>query len=283
VVRAILGLFRDCGNRADHRRARLKYLLAEWGMERLKSRVEAALGYALLAPCSDEVWDTDDHVGWHEQGDGRWFYGLHVPYGLIADDNAARLKSALREICRRYQPVLGLTVGKSILLGDVRWEDRPGIEDLLRRHGVRLDGDLSNIRRWSLACAALPTCCLAITEGDRILGGVVDHLEFELARLGLAGERLSLRVTGCPNGCARPYVADVGLVGRSPGRYAIWLGGRRLGDRLGFLYRDSVPLEQLVASLVPLLAYFRQSRESGETFGDFCARKGPAELQKAAG
>ena len=282
VVQAILQLFRDFGNRSDRRQARLKYLLAEWGLERLKGRVESVLGYALPGPRPDEVWDIDDHVGWREQGDGRWFYGLHVPCGLIADDNAARLKSALREICRRYQPAVGLTPGKSLLVCDIRWEDRPGIEDLLRRHGVRPDGDLSNIRRWSTACVALPSCGLAITESERILAGLVDQLEVGLARLGLAGERISLRLSGCPNGCARPYVADIGLVGRSPGRYAIWLGGRRLGDRLGFLYRDSVPLEQLVAALLPVLAYFQQAREAGETFGDFCSRKGCADLQKKA-
>jgi sulfite reductase (ferredoxin) len=282
VVQAILQLFRDFGNRSDRRQARLKYLLAEWGLERLKGRVESVLGYALPGPRPDEVWDIDDHVGWREQGDGRWFYGLHVPAGLIADDNAARLKSALREICRRYQPAVGLTPGKSLLVCDIRWEDRPGIEDLLRRHGVRPDGDLSNIRRWSTACVALPSCGLAITESERILAGLVDQLEVGLARLGLAGERISLRLSGCPNGCARPYVADIGLVGRSPGRYAIWLGGRRLGDRLGFLYRDSVPLEQLVAALLPVLAYFQQAREAGETFGDFCSRKGCADLQKKA-
>jgi len=282
VVQAILQLFRDCGNRSDRRHARLKYLLADWGLDRLKGRVEGVLGYALPGPRPDDVWDIDDHVGWCEQGDGRWFYGLHVPCGLIADDNAARLKSALREICRRYQPAIGLTPGKSLLLCDIRWEDRPGIEDLLRRHGVRPDGDLSNIRRWSTACVALPSCGLAITESERILGGLVDQLEIELARLGLAGDLISLRLSGCPNGCARPYVADIGLVGRSPGRYAIWLGGRRLGDRLGFLYRDSVPLEQLVSALVPVLAYFQQSREAGETFGDFCSRKGCADLQQKA-
>jgi sulfite reductase (ferredoxin) len=280
VVQAILQLFRDFGNRSDRRHARLKYLLAQWGLDRLKGRVESVLGYALPGPRPDEVRDIDDHIGWRQQGDGRWFYGLHVPCGLIADDNAARLKSVLREICRRYQPAIGLTPAKSLLLCDIRWEDRPGIEDLLRRHGVRPDGDLSNIRRWSIACVALPSCGLAIAESERILGGLVDQLEIELARLGLAGERISLRLSGCPNGCARPYVADIGLVGRSPGRYAIWLGGRRLGDRLGFLYRDSVPLEQLVSALLPVLAYFQQSREAGETFGDFCSRKGCADLQK---
>jgi sulfite reductase (ferredoxin) len=280
VVQAILRVFRDFGNRSDRRRARLKYLVAEWGLGLLKARVEAVLGYPLPAPQPDEVWDIDDHVGWHEQGDGRWFYGLLVPCGRIVDDNAARLKSALREICRKHQPAIGLTPGKSLLLCDIRWEDRPSIEDLLRRHGARLDGDLSNIRRWSTACVALPSCGLAITESERVMADLVDQLETELARLGLSRDLFSLRVSGCPNGCARPYSADIGLVGRSPGRYAIYLGGRRLGDRLGFLYRDSVPLERILPTLVPVLAYYKLFRNEGETLGDFCRRKGCEDIEK---
>ncbi|MGD0897781.1 MAG: NADPH-dependent assimilatory sulfite reductase hemoprotein subunit [Thermoguttaceae bacterium] len=279
VVRAIMQVFRDHGNRSDRRHARLKYLLADWGLERLKAAIEAVLGYALPGPRGDDVWDVDDHVGWHEQGDGRWFYGLLVPCGRIADDTSVRLKSALREICRRHQPALGLTAGKSILLCDIRWEDRPAIEDLLRRHGVKLDNDVSNIRRWSTACVALPSCSMAITESERVLSGLVDQLEVELARLGLARDVMNLRLSGCPNGCSRPYGAEIGLVGRSPGRYAIYLGGRRLGNRLGFLYRDGVPLEQIVSVLVPVLAYFKLFRTDGEPFGDFCARKGADDLR----
>ena len=249
VVRAVLSVFRDCGARSDRRRARMKYLVADWGLEKFKAEVEARLGYALPQPQPVDVWDIDDHVGWHEQGDGRWFYGLHVDRGQIADTGDVRLKSALREICQRYHPRIALGPGHAVLFCDLPIEHRAGIEDLLRRHDVKLDDELSNVRRWARACAALPTCSQAITEGQRALPGVLEPLEAELVGLGLADELLTLRMSGCSNGCWRPYTADVGLVGRGAGRYAIHLGGHRLGDRLGFLFQDGVPLERVVPTL----------------------------------
>ncbi|MGA2032232.1 MAG: NADPH-dependent assimilatory sulfite reductase hemoprotein subunit [Thermoguttaceae bacterium] len=282
VVKAVLAVFRDHGDRSNRKRARLKYLLADWGMEKFKNRVEAVLGYPLAALHSGEVWDIDDHLGWHEQGDGRWFFGVYVETGRLVDRHGLRLKSALREVCRKYQPQIGLTAGQCVLLGDIRWEDRPGVDDLLRRHEVRSVYEISAVRRWSAACVSMPTCPLAVTESERVLPGLVDQLEAELVRLDLTDVVFTLRMTGCPNGCSRPYNAEVGLVGRTAGRYAIYLGGRRLGNRLGVLYRDGVPLERIVATLIPVLLYFRHNRNSGESFGDFCARKGPEELLKNA-
>ena len=282
VVRAVLMVYRDFGNRSDRRVARLRYLLADWGVERFKAEVERYLGYPLDPPRTVDVWDTDDHLGWHEQGDGRWFYGLRVENGRLLDRHGPRLKSALREICQRYHPAIYITTGQSLILGDIAWEDRVGIDDQFHRHEVPSAGELSNLRRWSIACASLPTCPMAATEGERVLPEIVDHLERELARLGLAQEVFSLRMTGCGNGCSRPYLADIGIVGRSPGRYAIYLGGRRIGDRLSFLYRDGVPLEQLVATLLPVLAYFKLFRNDGETLGEFCRRKGCGDLLQNA-
>ena len=272
VVKAILRVFRDFGNRTDRQRGRLRHLLADWGIEKFKTQVESELGYVLPAPPSDEVWDIDDHLGWHEQGDGRWFYGVHVASGRIQDSNDLRLKSALREICRKYQPTVTFTPGQNLLLGDVRWEDRAGIEDFLRRHDVRREFELSGVRRWSNACVAMPTCPKAVTEAERVLPGVLDLLEAELGRLGLGQEMFAVRMTGCDLGCVQPYTADIGLVGRAAGRYAIYLGGRRLGNRLGFLYREGVPRERIVETLVPLFVLFRDHRHTGESFGDFCHR-----------
>jgi sulfite reductase (ferredoxin) len=282
VVKAILAVFRDFGNRSDRKRARLKYLVADWGLKKFKAKVEEYLGGPLAGPHADDVWDIDDHLGWHEQGDGRWFYGVHVENGRIMDSNGFRIKSALREICRKYQPWISLTPSQGLLLCDIRWEDRHGVEDLLRRHGVKLSHEISNIRRWSAACVALPTCSMAVAESERVLPGLIDQIEVELARLGLATELMTVRMTGCANGCSRPYMADVGLVGRSPGRYAVYLGGRRLGNRQGFLYRDGVPFEQIVGVLAPVLAYYKLHRADGETFGDFCHRKGGDDLRQNA-
>jgi sulfite reductase (ferredoxin) len=182
------------------------------------------------------------------------------------------LKTALREICRQYRPGIRLTPHQSILFADVAPGDRPALEAILRRHGVPLSEETSSVRRWSMACVALPTCPLAVAESERVLPDLIDRLEAELARLGLAGERFTVRMTGCPNGCSRPYNADVGLVGRSAGKYTIDLGGRVLGDRLAFLYRDLVPLDSIPAALAPLFADFKRDARPGEAFGDFCLR-----------
>jgi len=281
LLRAVVGVFRDFGNRSDRKRARLKYLIANWGLERFKKQVEQYLGYELPPPEPDEVWDIDDHIGWHEQGDGRWFYGLHVPNGRIQDVGELGLKSALRDICEGHGPAVYLTPGQSLLLGDIYWDDRLHIEDHLRRYGLPLVGDLTQIRRWASACVSLPTCPLALTESERALPAILQELEAEVARLGLQQDVFALRMTGCTNGCSRPYNADIGIVGRAAGRYAIYLGGRRIGDRLSFLYRDGVPLEQLVATLVAVLGYFKLHRQEGEALGDFCHRVGREELASA--
>jgi sulfite reductase (ferredoxin) len=275
---AVVKVQRDFGNRQDRKRARLKYLIADWGLERFKAKVEEYYGWRLADPYPDDVRGFDDHIGWHEQGDGRWFYGLNVENGRVLDRDGFRLKSALREICHTYRPRVRLTAQQSILLADLHAEDRPGVEATLRRHGVKLDGEISPVRRWSMACVALPTCPLAVTESERVLPDLIDRLEVELDRLGLAGETFTLRMTGCPNGCARPYNGDVGLVGKTAGKYTIYVGGRLLGDRLGFVYKDLVKLEDIVPTLMPLLVYFKQCRREGETFGDFCHRKGAADL-----
>ena len=144
-----------------------------------------------------------------------------------------------------------------------------------------LVGEITPVRRWAGACVSLPSCPLALTESERALPAIIQELEGEVARLGLQQEVFALRMTGCTNGCSRPYNADIGIVGRAAGRYAIYLGGRRIGDRLSFLYRDGVPLEQLVATLVAVLGHFKQHRQEGETLGDFCHRVGREELAAA--
>jgi sulfite reductase (ferredoxin) len=143
---------------------------------------------------------------------------------------------------------------------------------------VKLTEEVSTVRRWSMACVAWPTCGLSITESERALPGIIDQVEAELARLGLANEKFTIRMTGCPNGCARPYNCDIGLVGKARGKYTVFLGGRLLGDRLNFVFKDMVPEEEVAATLAPVFVYFKQAREPGETLGDFCLRKGAEDL-----
>ena len=242
--------------------------------------MEKYLGYELPPPQPDEVWDIDDHLGWREQGDGRCSTACMSPADGFRTPARCGSKSALREICEGHAPAVHLTPGQSLLLCDVYWEDRLHIEDHLRRSGLPLVGEISQVRR-SAACVSLPTCPLALTESERALPDILKELEVEVARLGLQQELSSLRMTGCTNGCSRPYNSDIGIVGRTAGRYAIYLGGRRIGDRLNFLFRDGVPLEQLVATLAAVLGYFKQHRAEGETLGDFCHRVGCQELTAA--
>ncbi len=278
VATAVIMVQRDFGNRSDRKVARLKYLIHNWGLDKFKAKVEEYYGQPLDPPHADDVHGFDDHIGWHEQGDGLLFYGLNVENGRIEDDGAFRLKSALREICRIYQPDLRLTAHQSLLFCGLKPEDRPAIEAILRSHGVKLHDEISNVRRWSMACVAWPTCGLSITEAERALPGMIDQLEVELARLGLSQERFTVRMTGCPNGCARPYNSDIGLVGKAAGKYTVFAGGRLLGDRLNFIYKDMVPAADVVPTLVPLLMYFKSDRQEGESLGEFCHRKGAEDL-----
>ncbi len=278
VATAIIKVQRDFGNRSDRKVARLKYLIHNWGLPKFKAKVEEYYGHPLAEPHPDDVHGFDDHIGWHEQGDGRWFYGLNVENGRIHDEPALRLKTALRVLCKRLKPGFRLTPHQSLLLSDIAPEDRATVEQILREHGVKLHDEISTVRRWSMACVAWPTCGLSITEAERALPGIVDQLEVELARLGLSHERFTLRMTGCPNGCARPYNCDIGLVGKAAGRYTVFLGGRLLGDRLNFKYKDMVPAADIVPTIVRVLTYFKHAREEGETLGDFCHRKGADDL-----
>ncbi len=278
VAEAVVKVQRDFGNRADRKLARMKYLIHTWGLERFKAKVEEYFGAPLSDPQPDDVAGVNDHLGWDDQGDGKCFYGLNIENGRIQDNDQTRLKSALREICRRFDPGIRLTAHQSILLTDLAASVKGELEEILRSHRVRLSEETSTVRRWSMACVALPTCGLAITDSERALPGVIDQLEIELARLGLSGEAFTVRMTGCPNGCARPYNCDVGLVGKAVGRYTMLLGGRLAGDRLNFIYKDLVPAPEIVPTLVPLLTYFRQERLADETFGDFCHRKGKEDL-----
>ncbi|MEZ6113345.1 MAG: NADPH-dependent assimilatory sulfite reductase hemoprotein subunit [Pirellulaceae bacterium] len=274
VVTAVVKVQRDFGYRDDRKRARLKYLIHDWGIERFKAKVEEYYGSALPDPSPIDVHGFNDHMGWDEQGGGRVFYGLNVENGRIADTETMKLKTAIREICRTFQPGIRLTSHQSILFTDLEPEVKGDFEAILRKHGVKLTEEISTVRRWSMACVAWPTCGLSITEAERALPSLMDEMEAELAKLGLSKEKFTVRMTGCPNGCARPYNSDIGLVGKTKGKYTLFVGGRLLGNRLNFIYQDLVPEEEVVSTLVPLFTFFKQHRENGETFGDFCHRQG---------
>ncbi|QEG01324.1 Sulfite reductase [ferredoxin] [Stieleria maiorica] len=300
VITAVIMVQRDLGNRADRSQARLKYTIADMGLPAFKTKVEQYLDQAesicgmprgtvprpLPDPHPDDVTGHDDHMGWHEQGDGKWFLGLPIENGRVKDEGDLRLKTALRELFRHHVSNCRLTAQQNLLLCDIAPEQRPTIKSILADHGVVTVEQISNARRFSFACPALPTCGLAVTESERALPGVIDDLEAELNDLGLSAEQFSIRMTGCPNGCARPYNADVGLVGRSmdgktgEGRYTVFLGGNLRGNQMAAIYKDQVPRSEIAVTLRPVFLRFKQERAAGESFGDFCDRIGVEELSR---
>jgi sulfite reductase (ferredoxin) len=274
IAEAIVKVQRDYGNRSDRKVARLKYTIHTMGLENFRAKVEEYFGKP-LAPCHPaDVHGFDDHIGWFEQGDGKFFYGLNVENGRIVDRDGFRLKSALRQILTEIRPGVRITAHQSLLFTDLAAADRQRITDSLHAHGVKTSEEISTLRRWSMACVALPTCGLAVAESERVLPGLIDSLEPEVAKLGLASDAFTLRMTGCPNACARPYNSDIGIVGRTAGKYTLFLGGRLLGDRLNEQYKDVVPFEDLPKEITAVLAYYKAERQDGETLGDFCHRKG---------
>lgn len=281
VAEAVVKVQRDFGDRTDRKRARMKYLIFDRGLEWFRGEVEKYYGQKLANCTEDDVTGVDLHMGWHPQGDGKFFYGLNVENGRLYDGEDRRWKTALREICAELKPSIRLTGNQSIILCDLEESALPKLREIIQRNKLPLSEEVSTVRLWSMACVALPTCSLSITESERVLPQVMDQMEVELAKLGLEKEAFTVRMTGCPNGCARPYNADVGLVGKAVGRYTIYLGGQLIGKRLAKIYKDLIPLEQIVPTLVPVFTEFKANRTANETFGDYCARVGVENLSAA--
>ncbi len=282
VAEAVVKVQRDFGNREDRKRARLKYLIHDWGVPKFKAMVEEYYGKPLAEPHSADVTEAPDHIGWYEQGDGKLFLGINIETGRIKDDGDLRIKTGLRKILQKYGMPTRLTALQAVILCDIDPKDRNEICRMLAEHGIKQDHELTMVRRLSIACPAFPTCNLSITESERVFPGVIDQLEVELARLGIPQEKVAVHMTGCPNGCARPYTPDIGFVGKTLNKYTIFLGGNVQGTRLAFNYKDLVPLEELVPSLAPVLKQYKAERQNGESFGDFCARVGKEGLPATA-
>ena len=279
---AVVKLHRDWGDRGNRRHARLKYVIAEHGEDWARERLSEYLGKTLEPARPSPALAVPDHLGWHEQGDGKLYLGIPVASGRITDGpETGRFRSALRAIVTEFGVDPILMPSQDIILSEIRPEDRDAITAVLHAHQVRMADDLLPPERWALACPALPTCGLALTEAERVRGDIVTDIQRYLAAHGLANERLSIRITGCPNGCARPYTGDIGIVGRMPGYYALFVGGDFEGTRLNTALVDKVPLAAIGATLEPLFARFASEREAAEGFGDFCHRIGVPVLQQA--
>jgi sulfite reductase (ferredoxin) len=283
IVRAIVEVQRDYGDRTNRKHARLKYTIADRGIDWFRAEVERYAGKTLAPFRPLPAWEYRDYLGWHEQGDGRLFLGLSVENGRIKDDARGRLKTALRAIVGTFDLDLVLTPQQNVLIVDVPRASRERIDAILLECGVRAIDTISLLERHAMACPALPTCGLALAEAERTLPDIVDLLERRIAELGLEREPISLRMTGCPNGCARPYMSEIGLVGVSAGKYNLHLGGTTESVRLNRVYREMVPAGEIVPMLDALLTAFSRERLHGESFGDFCERTVLREPQAVGG
>ncbi|HVA92730.1 MAG TPA: NADPH-dependent assimilatory sulfite reductase hemoprotein subunit [Chloroflexota bacterium] len=280
VVETIVGIQRDFGDRTNRKHARMKYLVEERGIAWFRAELERRLGRFVCAPRPVAWLKSDDHLGWRRQADGRWFLGLWIENGRVKDTPRIRLRAGLRKVVETFSPGLRLTAQQNILLTDIEEHDRTAVEALLAEFGIISDPrGLGGVHRHALSCPALPTCGLALADSERALPALVRRLEEDLEAIGLAGEQLSVRMTGCPNGCARPYMGDIGLVGRTKDVYNLYVGGDWANTRLNTLYASSVRLEALPDAIRPLLELWRDEREPDESFGDFTERWGVEQLR----
>lgn len=275
ALKAVISVQRDFGRRDDRKQARLKYLIRDKGVEWFRQRVLERVDFPTEAPRSAVFDSVEDVLGWHAQEDGRYFYGLWIPEGRIRDTATTRWRTALREICLGMVPKLRISPNCNLYLYDLRPDDREELERILSAHGVPLPGTLSRARRVAHACVSMPTCGLALAESERVFTGLMEDIDVILAELGLSDEPLLMRMSGCPNGCPRPYNADIAFVGRSPGKYAVYLGGSHRGDRLAGLEEKTVPFEELPGLVKRYLRDFVENRRPGESFTDYVGRSRP--------
>jgi sulfite reductase (ferredoxin) len=282
LMKAIVATQRDYGDRHNRRHARMKYLIHDWGVDRFRQQVETYLGKPLKPFKKLPKWTFYDYLGWHEQGDGNWFVGIPIENGRVLDRDGFQLKTALREIVQRFNLPMRVTPNQSVLFYDIQPQHQAEIQAILDRCGVQNVADLDPLVRYAMACPALPLCGLAITESERIMPTVLDRLRALLTRLGIEDEHFVVRMTGCPNGCARPYMAELGLVGSAPESYQVWLGGSPHQTRLARPYLERLHDKDIETTLEPVFIFFRDGRKKGESFGDFCHRVGFEALRQFA-
>ncbi len=274
VAEKIVTVQRDWGNRESRKRARLKYTIEDRGLDNFRAEVEKRLGYALGEPRPFEFTSTGDVIGWQQGTDKKWHLTLFIENGRIKDKPGLTLRTALREIAEVHKGGFVVTANQNVIVTNVAAKARAKIEAILKQNGVAVGTGLSGLRRNSMACVALPTCGLALAESERFMPELLTALEESLDKAGLRDDDIVIRMTGCPNGCARPYLAEIGLVGRNPGLYNLYLGAAFNGERLNKLYAEDIDKARIVGLLEPIFVRYAKEREEGEHFGDFAIRAG---------
>jgi sulfite reductase (NADPH) hemoprotein beta-component len=272
VAETVLGIQRDFGDRSNRKHARFKYTLDDRGLEWFKTELNQRLGWLLAEARPFKFERTGDRLGWHQGEDGRWHLTLGVLSGRLRDNRETRWLTALRDIARIHQGDFRLTANQNVIVAGIPEASRPAIQSLLDEHGIPDPAQWSGLRRQALSCVAFPTCALAMAESERWLPTLLSRLESILESVGLTQDAINLRVTGCPNGCARPFLAEVGLVGKAPGKYNLHLGAAFEGTRLNHIYREALAEDEIVATLAEIFQRYAQERQPSESLGDFLVR-----------
>ena len=274
LMKAIVATQRDHGNREVRANARMKYLVHTLGIDQFRRLVESYYGKPIEPWRPIEEFKYNDWMGWFYQGDGKLFYGQHVDNGRVKDEGDFRLKSAMRALVDRYNIDAIISPTQSIIFRDIDPKDKAGIEETLREHGVKPIEETDPLNRLAMACPALPLCGLAQTEAERLMPSYLERIRAVLNKMNLSDEEILIRMTGCPNGCARPYMAELAFVGDGPKSYQVWLGGSPVLTRTAYPFMAKMNVDDLESTLEPILAMFIQQRQPFEAFGDFCHRVG---------
>lgn len=273
AAETVIAIQRDYGNRANRKNARLKYTIDKRGLEWFVDELNTRLGWPVESPRPFGFDTNGDQYGWLQGTNGNWFYTLFVENGRVKDQEGYALKKALREVALMLDGDLRLTGNQNLIIGNVAEKDKAAIEAILTQHGVLSHGKLTGLRRSSMACVALNTCGLAFAESERYLPLLIDKLDVIMRRHGLETEDITIRMTGCPNGCGRSPLGEIGLVGRAVGRYNLYLGASHNGDRLNTLYKEMLSEAGILEALEPVIAAYARERKPQEHFGDFVIRK----------
>jgi sulfite reductase (NADPH) hemoprotein beta-component len=274
VAETVVMIQRDYGDRTDRKHARLKYTIADRGIDWFKAELFKRLGFELPAPRPFTFTTQGDRFGWLQGFDGRWHLTLRIEAGRIGDTPGKPYLTGLEKIAAIHQGDFRLTANQNLIIANVPASECMNIDKLVADHGLGKALFTTPLRRDALACVSLPTCSLAMAEAERYLPSFVDRVDELLTNHGLKGAPLSLRITGCPNGCARPYLAEIGLIGRAPGRYTLRLGADAVGSRLNVVYRDNIDENAMLTVLDELIARYAAERNKDERFGDFLWRVG---------
>lgn len=280
VLKAIVAAQRDHGNRDVRANARMKYLVHTLGIDNFKKLVESYVGTEIAPWRPMEDWKYNDWMGWWDQGDGKLFYGQHVDNGRVKDEGSFRLKSAMRVIVDKYNLHSILSPTQSIIFRDIDPKDKDGIDAIMREHGVAALEDVDPNARLAMACPALPLCGLAQGEAERLMPDYIERMRGLLNKMNLPGEEILMRMTGCPNGCARPYMAELAFVGDGAKSYQVWLGGSPVLTRTAYPFMAKMDRDKLEETMEPILAMFIQQRMEFEAFGDFTHRVGAEAIEK---